>query len=112
MINRIINKNTAKTTASKTTTKRTKTTIMGCTCTRRERREQEPLIIQPKPLSSPISWRKWGCRKCPATYDKLWQVTGHVAEHGPPLSVTYDRYIVNILLTNIAFMEWNRNRTH
>ena len=68
---------------------------MGICCSRfcaRREGEVEPLIFEPTPL---LPWtRKWGCRKCPASYDKLHEITSHVGLHMPPNYETYSQIIV------------------
>ena len=59
-------------------------------CARREV-EVEPLIFEPTPLLPRT--RKWGCRMCPASYDKLHEITSHVL-YMPPNYETYSQIIV------------------
>ena len=60
-------------------------------CARREV-EVEPLIVEATPLLPRT--RQWGCRRCTASYDRLHEITAHVAIHMPPTYDTYCKLIV------------------
>ena len=62
-------------------------------CARREVEvEVEPLIVEATPLLPRT--RQWGCRRCTASYDRLHEITAHVAIHMPPTYDTYCKLIV------------------
>ena len=85
---------------------------MGLCCSRfcaRREEEVEPLIIEPTPLLPRT--RKWGCYMCPASYDRLHEITSHVALHMPPSYETYSQINRADLNSKIACSIPNRDET-
>ena len=95
--NNIITTSTRTTTVYNNLNNKNNNKYMAClNCRRGNDRERARPIEKPNPLQTftrPIL-RLWECRACDQTYDKLWGVTAHAAQHGPPLRETCNALVL------------------